>query len=168
MWSPKSSWIFGKISLPSSEDSNYWSLVSHDPSGHLKLPSPDKGREICRKFGNFSTIILTLCVECVVRNYVSQVQKHSLPNVHLYLRVKLVINGSKDLKYVLQYICFWNRGWFLPTSLSPQVILSLKKNGCQGVVCMYVCLFRAIFIYSGPCDLRPLSQQNMVLNWRWS
>ncbi len=37
-----------------------------------------KAERFCRKFGNFSTN-LTLCIECVIRNYVSRVQKHSLP-----------------------------------------------------------------------------------------
>ncbi len=33
--------------------------------------------------GTFSTFILTLCTECLIRNYVSRVQKHSLPNYNI-------------------------------------------------------------------------------------
>ncbi len=38
-----------------------------------------KAERFCRKFGNFFHHYLTLCVEYFVRNYVSRVQKHSLP-----------------------------------------------------------------------------------------
>ncbi len=38
-----------------------------------------KAERFCRKFGNFFHHYLTLCVECFIRNYVSRVQKYSLP-----------------------------------------------------------------------------------------
>ncbi len=44
-----------------------------------------KAERFCRKFGNFFHHNLTLCAECFIRNYVSRVHKHSLPNLILCL-----------------------------------------------------------------------------------
>ncbi len=42
-----------------------------------KLPSSDEGRDILPKIRELLFIILTLCTECFIRNYVSRVQ-----NIH--------------------------------------------------------------------------------------
>ncbi len=67
--------------------------VSHDPEGSCDTNGHPltKADRFCRKFGNFFHHYLTLCVECFIRNYVSRVQKHSLPpkNVIDMLKIKV-------------------------------------------------------------------------------
>ncbi len=67
--------------------------------GHVTPPATSyhpltKAERFCRKFWNFFHHFLTLCVECFVRNYVSRVQKHSLPKHLIYSRT-----SSKGFTY---------------------------------------------------------------------
>ncbi len=55
-----------------------------------------KAERFCRKFGNFFYHYLTLCVECFIRNYVSRVQKHSLPNCKFYILILRQSHGKQD------------------------------------------------------------------------
>ncbi len=52
-----------------------------------------KAERFCRKFGNLFHHNLTLCAECYIRNYVSRVQKHSLPK-YLHCFLLFLIRGS--------------------------------------------------------------------------
>ncbi len=49
------------------------------------------------KVPEFSTIILTLCTECLIGNYVSRVQKLSLPNLNL----NVLASSSRDAYHTI-------------------------------------------------------------------
>ncbi len=55
-----------------------------------------KAERFCRKFGNFFHHNMTLCAECFIRNYVSIVQKHLLPNDKWNCKMLLVTPGNTE------------------------------------------------------------------------
>ncbi len=75
------------------------------------LPSPDEGREILPKIRELFPILLTLCIGCFVRNYVSRVQKHSLPKcckiiVQNFINYKISVTGLEFSYEILQPVLF--------------------------------------------------------------
>ncbi len=58
---------------------NFRQNLSAENSTKAERKKFDEGREILPKIRELSHHNLTLCAECFIRNYVSRVQKHSLP-----------------------------------------------------------------------------------------
>ncbi len=67
--------------------------------------------------GTVSTFMLTLCAECLIRNYVSRVQKHSLTKWWLIICSKLLHHQTiMSSKIKIKIDWFWL--WFCSTKCS--------------------------------------------------